>query len=402
LCAIPREQLRIDDLSQQIETEGTELPLEQLGSDTWQLESTAVLQVLARIREVGVPLTEFNGAKPYRGILTGCNMAYLIDTPTRDHLSTSDPKCANLIRPYVRGQDIDRWCCDWSELWMIAVKSSGDFRWPWSEAGPSAEATFRESYPSLYHWFQPMEDTLRNRQDKGRHWWELRACAYWDQLDHPKIVYQEIQFHPRYAFDESTYYGNNKTFFIPSSDLYLLAVLNSPLMWWHNWRYLPHMKDEALSPVAFLMESLPIAQPDQRTRSLTEAAVTRTIEIASSHRSTRRVILDWLRVEYEIAKPTLKLQSAIDLDSDGFVAEVRKVRGKKKPLTAAGLKALRDEYTRSIEPARRLAAEALVLEYKISDLVNAAYGLTPEETALMWDTAPPRMPLPGPKKPAAT
>jgi hypothetical protein len=32
----------------------------------------------------------------------------------------------------------------------------------------------------------------------------------------------------------------------------------------------------------------------------------------------------------------------------------------------------------------------------VSDLVNEAYGLTPEEVALMWETAPPRMPLAAP------
>jgi hypothetical protein len=32
-------------------------------------------------------------------------------------------------------------------------------------------------------------------------------------------------------------------------------------MWWHNWRCLPHMKDEALSPVGFRMEELVIAEP---------------------------------------------------------------------------------------------------------------------------------------------
>ena len=63
---------------------------------------------------------------------------------------------------------------------------------------------------------------------------------------------------------------------------------------------------------------------------------------------------------------------------------------------AAALRALREEYTRSIEPARVLAAEARALEVKISDLVNAAYGLTPDEVRLMWDTAPPRMPIPRP------
>jgi hypothetical protein len=73
-----------------------------------------------------------------------------------------------------------------------------------------------------------------------------------------------------------------------------------------------------------------------------------------------------------------------------------KVRGKKKPLSAAGLANLREEYARSIDPARVLAAEALTLENELSDLVNEAYGLTAEEVALMWETAPPRMPVAGP------
>jgi hypothetical protein len=57
---------------------------------------------------------------------------------------------------------------------------------------------------------------------------------------------------------------------------------------------------------------------------------------------------------------------------------------------------LRDEYTRTIEPARSLAAETLTLERTLSDLVNQAYALTPAEITLMWQTAPPRMPIPPP------
>lgn len=45
------------------------------------------------------------------------------------------------------------------------------------------------------------------------------------------------------------------------------------------------------------------------------------------------------------------------------------------------------------EPLRRLVREADALERRVSDLVNAAYGLTPAEEKLMWDTAPPRMPV---------
>lgn len=33
------------------------------------------------------------------------------------------------------------------------------------------------------------------------------------------------------------------------------------------------------------------------------------------------------------------------------------------------------------------------LERTLSDFVNTAYSLTPEEVKLMWNTAPPRMPF---------
>ncbi|MHB9048165.1 MAG: Eco57I restriction-modification methylase domain-containing protein [Pirellulales bacterium] len=396
LCSIPREQLRIDDLSRQIESEGVELPLAQLGADAWQLEPPGVSRLLAKIKAGRASLAEYVGTKPFVGIKTAYNEAFLIDTETRDRLVAADPTCAEVIKPYVRGQDVDRWVSDWGGLWMIVLKSSGDHAWPWSEAGDSAEDVFRRSYPSIYARCKPMEDALRKRQDKGRHWWELRSCAYWGEVEKPKIVYQEIQFHPGYALDTAGQYGNNKTFFIASADPYLLAVLNSPLAWWHNWRYLPHMKDEALSPVAFLMESLPIARPSDSIRGKAATAAGRLVEITRRQQQTRRQLLDWLRVEHEVEKPTLKLQSAIDLDGDAFVAEVKKVRGKKKPLSAAGLANLREEYARSIDPARALAAEALTLENELSHLVNEAYGLTPEEVAVMWETAPPRMPVAGP------
>jgi hypothetical protein len=103
-------------------------------------------------------------------------------------------------------------------------------------------------------------------------------------------------------------------------------------------------------------------------------------------------VQDWWRVEYAVDKPSQKLQDVSALTPDALVDEVKKARGKKNPLTVAGLKALREEHGRSIIPLQTLAAEARTLERQVADLVNAAYGLTPEEVALMWKTAPPRMP----------
>ena len=44
-----------------------------------------------------------------------------------------------------------------------------------------------------------------------------------------------------------------------------------------------------------------------------------------------------------------------------------------------------------------LLARLLKLEQEVSNLVNAAYGPTADEVALLWQTAPPRMPISGPE-----
>ncbi len=73
--------------------------------------------------------------------------------------------------------------------------------------------------------------------------------------------------------------------------------------------------------------------------------------------------------------------------------EVRKRRPRSaNHLTPTALKALRAGYAEIATPVRKGRAEAAELERWLSDLVNQAYGLAPEEVDLLWSTAPPRMP----------
>jgi hypothetical protein len=176
-----------------------------------------------------------------------------------------------------------------------------------------------------------------------------------------------------------------------------MAILNSSLMWWHNWRFLPHMKDEALTPLGFLMEQLPIAPPTEANRTEVEPAVERLIAIARANQEARRDTLDWLRAEFGVAAPGQKLEAFAALDEAAFVEEVRKRRPKAAgKLAPAALRALREGYAEQAAPVQRRQAEALKLELRLADLVNQVYGLTPEEVDLLWRTAPPRMPV-GPK-----
>jgi hypothetical protein len=91
----------------------------------------------------------------------------------------------------------------------------------------------------------------------------------------------------------------------------------------------------------------------QRKEAARPHFVRRLIGITARQQQTQRTLLDWLRVEYGIEKPSNKLRAVAELHSNTWVSEVKRIRGKKQPRSSAGLHALRDEYTRAI------AAEAL-------------------------------------------
>ncbi len=389
LCAIPREQLRIDDLSRQIDTVGEELPLEQLNEKGWQLEPIGVNGLLSKIESCGIPLVEFSGVSPLYGVKTGCNEAFLIDTQTKDELVERDARSAEIIKPYLRGQDATRWSAHWSGLWMIFARKGTKIE----------EYTAVEDHLSRYRLQLEPKPKGHVGEWKGRagstyKWFELAMpIEYWAAFERPKILYPDITWRSQFSRDDSGLYANNTMYFLPTGDRWLLAVLNSPVAWWYAWRRAQHAKDEALRFFTAFVESFPIPAPSDEQRGMGESLACTLSEIASNHNSTQQTILDWLCVQHSIENPSVKLRSLIELDSDSFVAEVKRIRGKKSPLSAAALKSLRDEHAATIEPARTQAAKAFQLERQLSDLVNEAYGLTPEDVALMWKTAPPRMPI---------
>ena len=397
--SVPPKQVDLKSLISLIGDYTIPVERDRFASEAWQLEPQGVRDLMDKIRRNGVPLAEYAGVKPYYGIKTGFNEAFLIDTATKERLVRDDPKSAEILKPYLRGQDIKRWAPEWAGLWMIFARRGFDLsRYPAIEKHLQAFRPQLEPKPSGW---ADSQGEWPGRKEGNYQWFELQDTVdYHELFSQSKIMYQEIQFHPNYSLDASGRLGNNKVFFIAPSvnSIYaLISILNSALMWWHNWRYLPHMKDEALSPSGYLMENLPISIPSQSAHPEFAMVSSRLISNEHSLQIARSELIDWVKTEYDVARPTTRLQDPAALSSDEFVEEVKKARGKSKGLTIAALKRLREEYAGTIEPARLLAAESLGLERQLHDLVNAAYGLTAEEVRLMWDTAPPRMPI---KRPA--
>ncbi|MFB8794259.1 MAG: Eco57I restriction-modification methylase domain-containing protein [Microcoleus sp.] len=398
VCPVPREELANINLIQYVQEHGYQISRSRFTADAWSLEPPAVDDLMQKIKQVGVPLKDFAGVKPLYGIKTGFNEAFFIDEATKNSLVQADPKSAEIIKPYLRGQDIKRWSPEWANLWIILLKSSSDSDsvWPWSTANDKAEEVFAQTFPSVYKYMKPMQEKLSKRSDKGRYWWEMRSCAYYSTFEDPKIVYQEINTFPAYAADFDGYFINNKVFFLPHFKLYTCGCLNSPIGWWIAHQLFPKMIGDAVTPRSDLIVDFPIAPPTDQIRAEVEPIVSRLIEITKINQATHQDVLQWLQLTYKIEKLGQKIEDFSSLSFQEFVEEIRKRMPKTKssdPLGVAGLKAVRETYNEYAPPIQSRKAEALRLEHRLSDLVNQAYGLTPEEIDLMWKTAPPRMPI---------
>ena len=156
------------------------------------------------------------------------------------------------------------------------------------------------------------------------------------------------------------------------------------------------MKDEALSNDANKFLSFPVGEKTAKfageISDLGQKSMTELIGIKNSD----QMLADWLSVEMGLSAVPITLRQASLLDSDDFVAAVRAALPRRQSLTPTQLRQVRDAFAETAEPARTARGELLAHERALAAMVERAYGLTEEEVALMWRTAPPRMPLPPP------
>ena len=65
------------------------------------------LNLLRVVEEVGVPTGQHVGKQLYRGITTGLNKAFVVDRETRDQLIADHPSSEDVLKPFLRGRDIN-------------------------------------------------------------------------------------------------------------------------------------------------------------------------------------------------------------------------------------------------------------------------------------------------------
>lgn len=398
ISSIPREALETSRLDDIVASSAFRVPAARFTATPWSLERPDVQRLMEKIRAAGRPLREYAGTSPLYGIKTGLNDAFLIDADARERLIQRDPGSAELLRPFLRGQDVERWSPTWAGLWMILLKSSENHMWPWTGAPERlAETLFQRAYPGLHDHLKPMEAALRKRSDQGQYWWELRSCAYYDAFERPKILYPDITWSSTFCYDTEGRLCNNTIYVFPSDSTWILAVLNSAVMWYYTWKTAVHGKDEVLRLFAELVEELPIPEAPPEWSGMEEKALDSLRAGTSQRRALEREVMDWLRSEFGIDKPSQRLESFADLTIDEFVSEVKRRRPRGVPgLTPTALARLRATYNEHVPRIQNLAREVATLEQRLLATVSHAYNLSREDLELMWRTAPPRMPTPRP------
>ena len=240
----------------------------KLNQTSFTLSDSAELNLKAKIEKAGLPLIK-QGVKIYRGIITGFNQAFIIDTAIRDKLVSEDPQIEEFIKPILRGRDISRYRQKWDGLWLIKIESGYTNLNKKKDEKP--DDFLKRRFPSLHKYFNEIIDKIKtgklkfkgkglvNRDDQGDYWWEQRDCVYYEEFEKSKIIYPDIDAKLTFAIDNKNYYLNNTCYFIRAhNNIYLISVLNSSLINWYYSNISSQLGDKAVRHFSVFIEQIPI------------------------------------------------------------------------------------------------------------------------------------------------
>jgi adenine-specific DNA-methyltransferase len=269
----------VDEFNSVYKNQSFYMPQKELGADGWRLESPAVLRLLDKLRGAGTPLGEYVNGRFYRGILTGLNEAFVVDRATRDKLIAEHESSAEVLKPFLRGRDVKRWCVDFAEQYLIKIESSENKNHPWSgKSKGESEEIFSETYPAIYGRFWEFKENLIKRCDQGKYFWELRSCIYWKDFDKFKIIYPDIGQKCEFSFDLSKAVPDCTLFTIPNSSLYLTGILNSLIIKFFFTQICPKVRGNFMRFKSMYVSQIPIPTASESDRLYIEALVQKCLD----------------------------------------------------------------------------------------------------------------------------
>jgi len=345
-------------------------PQTALGVGSWELENPALRALRDKIRTGKKTLKDVYGA-PCRGVVTGLNGAFVIDSATKERLCAQDPRSADLLMPFLEGKDLKRWRAEPRGLWLIYI--------------PKNRIEI-DDYPAIRDWLLPFKDKLEARATK-QEWFELQQAqeAYAPHFAAPKIAYKDIGDSSPFHVDTEGSLMANTGYFIPSDEHHLAAYLNSKLLWFTYLNVSAQIRGGFVRFFSNHLGEMPIPNwPDAAKTEL--AALSEKAHAAAKTRLTLQTALtrripDLCPPSRE-AKLTTRLQEWWTLpDFAAFRAEVKKVFKADIPL--ADRSDWEDWINRDRAEIARLTAEIAQAEAQIDSIVYDLFDLTKDEIALL-------------------
>ena len=218
------------------------------GTAPWSILSSTEWQVIAKMKILGSPLKEW-AVRIYRGVLTGYNRAFLIDETKRAVLIAEDPNSTEIIKPILRGRDIQRYQAQWAQRYLIDTHSGHD----------DVPAIHIDDYPAIKNHLDRYYDSLQRRYDKGLTPYHLRSCAYYNEFTKEKLFWIELAERGRFSYDNAHVFGDVTVFTMTGEHIkYLCAVLNTNLIRWFFKQVAPTSGLGALRWKKVYIEEIPI------------------------------------------------------------------------------------------------------------------------------------------------
>ena len=187
-----------------------------LDADGKPLESPNVVNLRAQLRNAGTPLGEYFKSKPSFGINTAPTEAFVIDKATRDKLVAAHAASADILKPFLHGQDLRRWHVDTPQQWLIFTH----------------RGIVINDYPAILKHLEKYQETLSKRKGKQK-WYELPvSLSDMERFAQPKLVCPDTYNHQTFAVDTSGYYYGKTSYLIPTEETWLCGLLNSRTVEW--------------------------------------------------------------------------------------------------------------------------------------------------------------------------
>ena len=187
-----------------------------LDADGNPIESPNVVNLRQQIRNVGMPLGDYVKTKPAFGINTTPTEAFVVDKATRDKLITAHPLSADILKPFLHGQDLRRWHVDTPQQWLI-----------FAHRGIAIN-----DYPAILKHLEKYREPLSKRKGK-QEWYELPvSLGDAERFAQPKLVCPNTYNHQTFAVDTIGYYYGNTSYLIPTAETWLCGLLNSRTVEW--------------------------------------------------------------------------------------------------------------------------------------------------------------------------